>query len=697
MTSSLEHFAEGDDAADDVPGWFTGPLLLVLCVLLGYALVAMPLAMVGLLFPVPALPAGLLAGLLLGSWAVRDVRRRPDRSTDQQNVSRSRWTSYVTALVLVVVVAVTVVNAAMSAQHVVVNRDPGVYVVTGRWLARDGGLYVDGLEGPFAGRRWLGINGAGFYGNAPGAQLYPQFLHLLPVIIAAGQWLGDSAWLLGVNAVLGGVALLTIFAFASRWVPAPFAAVATLAVAFNLAQVYFSRDVYSEIPTQLFLYGGLWVLWMSRQRSSTRLSVIAGLLLGGLCLARVDGIVYLIPLSAYLLGEALVADGAARRLPAATARGIALTLGLGALDAVFFARPYVFDLRDQLLAAGAVLLATLAVGGSLLAMRRRVLPRVHGLLAMAQRWAVGVAVIIVLTGAGAWFVRPLVEQARTPAATADNLAAGLQRREQRPVEAARTYAEDTLARLGTYIGPVTLAAGIVGAGVAVAAAVRRRDARAVPFLVIVGFTTAVYAWRPSISPDQIWALRRFLPQTIPGLVILAACVAGWLWHHGPTTWPRGVSRTISAGVALFALAFPAGTTVPLVGHREYAPMLHLTENICRSLGPDVAAVIVRGGHLHRVFPQTLAAFCGWPVAVGPGNVPVEWYRDLADGWQEHGRQLVLFSVSPEPLSSFPALKADLAVRAGLPLLERTLDRRPTKVISQPTTVYIATVAPSRGG
>lgn len=681
------------------PTWFEGSLFLVLCLLLGYALVAMPLAMVGLLFPVPALSAGLLVGLLLRSWAVRDLAaehdlRAPDRTPER---SRERSTSLVTAAVLVVVVGVTVVNVAMSAEHLVTNRDPGVYVVTGRWLARDGGLYVDGLEGPFADQRWLRVRGAGFYGGAPGGDLYPQFMHLLPALIAAGQWLGGSALLLKVNAVLGGVALLAVFAFASRWLTRPFAAVAVIALALNLVQVYFSRDTYSEIPTQLFLFGGLWILWISRERSSVRLSVLAGLLLGAMCMTRVDGIVYLIPLSAYLFGEALVVDDGARRLPAATGAGITLTFELAVLDAVFFARPYVLDLHGQLLRAVSVLLVTVVVGASLVLARRRVLPRVRGLLAVAQRWAPAAAVIVVLLGAFAWFVRPHVEQARTGSATSETLAAGLQRRDELPVDARRTYAEESLARLGTYVGPATLAAGIVGAGVAVAAALRRREAGPVPFLAVVGFTTAIFAWRPTINPDQIWALRRFLPQAIPGSVILAAFTAEWLWHGGLPRWPQRVSRTISAGVLLLAVAFPLRTTLPFVGHREYAPMLDLTENLCRSLGPDVAAVVVRGKHLHSILPQTLTAFCGWPVAVGPHDVPIERYRELADEWRAEGRRLVLFSASPTPLRSFPSLTADLAIRAGLPFVERTLDRRPTQVSGAPVTVYIATVAPSGTG
>ncbi len=48
-----------------------------------------------------------------------------------------------------------------------------------------------------------------------------------------------------------------------------------------------------------------------------------------------------------------------------------------------------------------------------------------------------------------------------------------------------------------------------------------RKSRTLPFLLFFGSVTLLYLWSPKIFPDLIWMLRRFLPMTVPGLVLLA--------------------------------------------------------------------------------------------------------------------------------------------------------------------------------
>ncbi|TML75039.1 MAG: hypothetical protein E6G07_13335, partial [Actinobacteria bacterium] len=69
--------------------------------------------------------------------------------------------------------------------------------------------------------------------GAPGGRLYVQFLHLLPLTLAAGAWLGGSALMLKVNAILGALSLLMFYAFCTRLVRPLVALGATLALAVN--------------------------------------------------------------------------------------------------------------------------------------------------------------------------------------------------------------------------------------------------------------------------------------------------------------------------------------------------------------------------------------------------------------------------------------------------------------------------------
>ena len=40
--------------------------------------------------------------------------------------------------------------------------------------------------------------------------------------------------------------------------------------------------------------------------------------------------------------------------------------------------------------------------------------------------------------------------------------------------------------------------------------------------------TVLYIARPSIAPDHLWAMRRYLPVVLPGMTIAAAAAAIWV-------------------------------------------------------------------------------------------------------------------------------------------------------------------------
>src|SRR5207245_11034655 len=58
--------------------------------------------------------------------------------------------------------------------------------------------------------------------------------------------------------------------------------------------------------------------------------------------------------------------------------------------------------------------------------------------------------------------------------------------------------------------------------VILASRARRGDGAAATVFLVVVPVTVLYLARPSISPDQPWAMRRYLPVVIPGLAIAVA-------------------------------------------------------------------------------------------------------------------------------------------------------------------------------
>ena len=68
------------------------------------------------------------------------------RGSDVTDLPR-RTFGWAGVVIVIVAAVVGFLNVKASAEHLQTNRDPGVYVTTGRWLATEGSLVVDGVVG----------------------------------------------------------------------------------------------------------------------------------------------------------------------------------------------------------------------------------------------------------------------------------------------------------------------------------------------------------------------------------------------------------------------------------------------------------------------------------------------------------------------------------------------------------------------
>ncbi|MCW2680691.1 MAG: hypothetical protein JWM62_2092, partial [Frankiales bacterium] len=225
--------------------------------------------------------------------------RRRERPT---TAAPSRLALVCAALALGVAGVSGAVNVSQHSAHLLVDGDPAVYGATGKLLAREGALVLPTYKAELYGSNpTINFAGSGFY-ESDDETIYPQFLHLLPVLLAVADWIGGTSLLLVVNPVLGALSLLAFYCFAARLTRPPWALVATTALAALLPQVHFSRDMFSELPSQLLVFAGLAMLWdVSAERRRVAAPLVAGLVLGGSALARGDAFLYLVPLAAALL------------------------------------------------------------------------------------------------------------------------------------------------------------------------------------------------------------------------------------------------------------------------------------------------------------------------------------------------------------------------------------------------------------
>jgi hypothetical protein len=168
----------------------------------------------------------------------------------------------VAALGVVFIASVCLWNGANHSEHVLINRDAGAYVDAGRWIARNGTLEVRAKAGPFRGQNAPQFPDIGM-GRARKVPLELQFhaSHLLPALLAEAYALGGDQGMFALPAWLGAIALLEFFVLAWRLFRHPFfALVAVAALAVMLPEVSFARDAYTEIPTQIFVFGALALL-----------------------------------------------------------------------------------------------------------------------------------------------------------------------------------------------------------------------------------------------------------------------------------------------------------------------------------------------------------------------------------------------------------------------------------------------------
>ncbi len=507
-----------------VPRWFELAVLSAAAFIAGFGLAALALAVVSAFSVVLVIAVGLNAGLL----CVLGVLRLPERASPAKAGPSA---IAAVAITVVVVVAMTTINGWAKAQHVLTDRDPGVYLVTGKWLAEQGQLPVEAAVGPFAqsdavdpappvksGGSPLGFFPSG-YPDDPSAtaDLQPQFVHLYPSLLGTADWIGGNRLAQSLPALVGGVALLALFVLAARWMQPWAAAGATIAVAVSLPQAFFSRDTFSEVPVQLFLCAGVALAVRAFDGDDDRVgaAVVAGILLGASVATRVDALIALVAVPLWMSARWIERPRLVARRVLFLGVGAAVGIAVAVVDLLWRSRPYYELHRTEILSQVALFAAAIvaAVGAALL------IPRWAWLRTHVTRWRRPVAWVsavgTIAVGAFAWFVRPHIE---TTTETANGLVEFLQSAEGLAINALRRYYEHSMEWLSWYLGPVTLALGILGVAIAVWWVVLGRGRRSGLALALGVFLapTVVYLWRARAVPDQMWVMRRFLPVTIPG-------------------------------------------------------------------------------------------------------------------------------------------------------------------------------------
>lgn len=564
------------------------------------------------------------------------------------------------------------VQLPLTAERLIVTRDPDVYTLTALWLVDHASPAIAVPDGS------AGVLGFDLTGGA----LRPQGNHLVPALSATVGWVAGTAGVLSAGLLWGAAGLLALFALGRRVVGPRWALLAPAALALSLPLLETSRALYSE-PLSMaltLLAGSLLVAAWRSGRSGDFL--LCGVALGAVSLTRVDGALVTFGVVAGLTALAVLtgrADVAGRRWASLlVAAGAAPLIALGVLDLALYTGIYYDNSRPTLIAIGTALLTATAGSAALAGLTgrtRRASPQ--RLSTAAGRLApFGAAVLVAV-----WAVlasRPLWLSAEGTAPSP--LVATLQAAAGVAVEPRRSYDELTLNWLSWYSGVVPVALGllVLAAWLLIGLRDPRRSELACLLLLVLP-STLLYLWSPLITPDQVWAVRRFLPVVLPALLLATA------WGLRELARWRGPAlplRQVAAGLlAVATLAWPLSTLPGLWTVRDKGGTLAGIRQVCQQVAGRPA--VVTG--TDPLLPTVLIG-CGVPAYALLAPTPArlaEAHRSLGGG------DIALVTRDPARLTFVgPAPTPIDVLSTGW---ETTLLRRPATGAGSGTFIVVADV------
>jgi hypothetical protein len=666
----------GGNGSADSAGRLLGRLTVLPALLvMAWLLAGLPLLLLGVFTPalmlvlsVPLAAALAVLGLrwIPGQWQGPLPARTPDQAG-------TPW--WAVAGVLAVAIGFGVDQLIYHSQFIIVMRDPGSYIQFANWISHHHSLPIPPDQAAFGGAHpGLRFDSFAFY--QVGSTVVPQFMAGLPMILAAGFWLGGASMAVAMAPLLGALGVLTFGGLAARLVGPRWAPLAALALALSLPEMFTSRSTYSEPLVQILFLGGFCLVidsFAADGAASRVLVALGGLALGLTLLVRIDGVSDMLPVIPYC---GLLLVGRSRQAVPLFA-GVAVGALYGGVDGLVLSRPYLASIKTSLvplaLVSGFVIVA---VAAGVAVLWRRGLPKVNG------KWlpnAIGAAACVVMIG---FVLRPYVQTVRVPpiSRSAANYVASMQRADHLAVDPARLYYEISLHWVFWYIGVPAVLLGTLAAVLLSRRCLRGQVPTWTLPLMTLAWTIVTTLYRPAITPDQPWASRRLVPAVLPGFVLLAVWAASWLVGRARRSGYDRVTVGGLAAVCALALTGPAAMTSFGLGVKNggplgikptadglarqttYAGEIAAVNGMCAAL-PSKASVIFVDDLVADWLTEVVRGTCGVPTArmdtLRSSNV-----EQVVRGIARAGRQPVILSGEQAKLAPYGApIKQIMALHA----------------------------------
>src|SRR5215472_15070101 len=252
-TADSGQAARSPDAAGRLLGRLSVlPGLLVV----GWLLVGLPLLLAGGFTAVLMLVLAVPAALALAVIGWRSVPGRSQEAGPAPGRERAGTPWWTVAAVVAVAIAFGVDQLIYHSQFIIVTRDPASYIQFGNWIAHHESLPIPQDRAAFGGTSHA-LTFSSFAYYQVGSGVVPQFMAGLPMILAAGFWVGGVSLAAAMGPLIGALAVLTFGGLAARLIGPRWAPLAALVLALSLPEFFTSRSTYSEPVVQILFLGGL--------------------------------------------------------------------------------------------------------------------------------------------------------------------------------------------------------------------------------------------------------------------------------------------------------------------------------------------------------------------------------------------------------------------------------------------------------
>ena len=580
------------------------------------------------------------------------------------------------------------INAYYASQNIFVSRDPAIYSVAGAELVDDNDLNID-VTKTFGNHEELRETSAGFgLDRIDREKIYAQGTHVLPALLGLAGRVGGESLSFRINSFIGATALLAFYGFSRLFVKPRWAFLGMLTFGVSLPLIHFSRDTYTEPLAAVFTLGALALTWYAQKfKNVKRLWFLAGLTAGASVLTRVDGYLTVMAFLLFLIITLAASRQTERLEKSKTAAiftlGMVLTSLIGWLDVTLLSSGYYSDLRKSILQQIVAVFLITIFGLLLIAVSwntsllTRAAKRMKNWIAPVSGILLAITLLLIVSRP-LWYIGHQV--ADVP------LIEGLQAQAGDAVDGTRSYSEQTITWISWYLGPIAALFGGVGLILAAMRTVKKPGFM-LPALLVVSTASLLYLNQPSISPDQIWASRRFLPVIFPGVLFFAVVA-----FDAALTKLGHISKLASptlATIAVLAIAVPLTTSYPFLRIRMYVPQYAQIKDICSRL-PNKSAVLWVGG-FNKSAVQTTRAYCDIPSA-GYYNPTKEKLAEIASDVGKNKRTLIL-AVAGHQLGAVHDGAENLTLVSNINFYSMaiTLNNPPKNYVESNRSVYLGVV------